>query len=76
MKYLIKNIKEDWDARTASITLTSVKDNKSDTFECSMDTINQIAENLGYVENDGDCLPYWLIGQEINMDIYEIFSGD
>jgi len=74
MKYIIKNITENWGDCLASIDLENAETKEVETYECTIDAINQLARELGYisVEVNEDCLPFWLIGKEINMTLLPI----
>jgi len=66
--YKIKNITEDWGKCTASIVLENVETNDVQTYECTIDTINRIANELGYdVDDADDIMTEWMKDKEINM---------
>ena len=68
MKYFIEDVKEDWFNRTAKLTLEH--DGVREEYECTIDTINQMAKDLGRPDDDNsDPAPFYLKGMVIDMDL-------
>ncbi len=68
MKYFIADVKEDWFNRTAKLTLEH--DGVQEEYECTIDTIDQIAETLGRPDDDtAEPAPFYIQGKVIDMDL-------
>ena len=72
MDYLIKKVKEDWNNRTAQITLSH--DGVDEEYNCDIDVVDRLAVALGRDENDDneEPAPFYIEGKTIDMDLYAL----